>query len=141
MNSVQAAACMLGMIVGSCIVAVPALAAEEEARVLILNGMDRYLVLEIDSAMRASLARETARRIVFFSEVLDAQRSPNEGFEPEFWRFWSKITTGFASTRSWRSAQRALEFFRRYGALRKDRSRCGPGIEAWDPSLWRDVAW
>ena len=52
---------------------------------LILNGTDPYLpaYLEIDGAMRASLAQETARRIVFFSEPLDAQRFPVEAVEPE----------------------------------------------------------
>ena len=57
-------------------VVVPALAAEEEAHVLILNGYDPYLPanLMMDSGMRASLANETARRIVLYSESLDAGR-------------------------------------------------------------------
>ena len=40
---------------------------------LILNGLDPYLpaYLETDSAMRANLANETARRIVLYSEPLD----------------------------------------------------------------------
>ncbi len=69
-----------------CWIAVPLHAAEEEARVLILNGVDPYLpaYLAIDSAMRESLANETARRIVFFSEPLDAQRFPVEALESEF---------------------------------------------------------
>ena len=70
-------------------IAVPLHAAEEEARVLILNGVDPYLpaYLAIDSAMRESLANETTRRIVFFSEPLDAQRFPVEALESELtWR-------------------------------------------------------
>ena len=55
----------------------PALAAEEPARVLILNALDPYLpaYLAIDGAMRANLASETGRRIVLFSEPPDAQRN------------------------------------------------------------------
>ena len=49
---------------GLCMIAGSAQAADEEARVLILNGTDPYLpaYLAIDSAMRASLAQETGRR-------------------------------------------------------------------------------
>jgi len=44
------------MIAALCIAAVPTYAAEEEARVLILNGLDPYLpaYLAIDSAMLPS---------------------------------------------------------------------------------------
>ena len=44
----------------------PALAAEEEAHVLILHGLDPYFPAYsvTDSAMRADLPKETARRIV-----------------------------------------------------------------------------
>jgi signal transduction histidine kinase len=73
------------MIAGLCIAAVPVHAAEEEARVLILNALDPYLpaYLAIDSAMRASLANEGTRRIVLYSEQLDAQRFAIESLEPE----------------------------------------------------------
>ncbi len=65
--------------------ALPAYAADDEARVLILNALDPYLpaFLAIDSAMRASLVSETGRRIVLFSEPLDAQRFAVEPLEPE----------------------------------------------------------
>ena len=66
------------------IIVVPALAAEEEAHVVILNGLDPYLpaYLVTDSAMRANLANETARRIVLYSEPLD-YRFPVESWEAE----------------------------------------------------------
>jgi hypothetical protein len=80
MKSMQSAVCMLAAIVGLCIAPVPAYAAEEEARVLILNGADPYLpaYLTMDHAMRARLAGEDARRFIYFSEPLDAQRFPME---------------------------------------------------------------
>ena len=74
-----------GLIAGFFAVAGPACAAEEPARVLILNALDPYLpaFLAIDSAMRASLVSENGRRIVLFSEPLDAQRFAVEPLEPE----------------------------------------------------------
>jgi signal transduction histidine kinase len=65
--------------------ATSASAAEHPARVLILNALDPYLpaYLAIDGAMRANLASETGRRIVLFSEPLDAQRFAVEPLEPE----------------------------------------------------------
>ncbi len=74
-----------GLIAASFAVTGPAAAAEEPARVLILNALDPYLpaFLAIDSAMRASLVSENGRRIVLFSEPLDAQRFAVEPLEPE----------------------------------------------------------
>ena len=85
MEWIRYAAYALGAIVVSCITAVPAYAVEQEARVVILNGLDPYLpaYLAIDSAMRASLANEATRRIVLYSELLDAQRFPSKHLEPE----------------------------------------------------------
>lgn len=86
MRGTQGAARMLGgPIAALCLAAGPACAAEQPARVLILNALDPYLpaFLAIDSAMRASLAKETERRIVLFSEPLDAQRFAVEPLEPE----------------------------------------------------------
>ena len=73
------------MLVGLCVTAVPLHAAEKEARVLILNALDPYLPAyqAIDSAMRAGLAAENTRRIVLYSEQLDAQRFAAEALEPE----------------------------------------------------------
>ena len=90
----------MGLIVGFCVVAVPACAAEEEARVLILNGLDPYLpaYLAIDGAMRASLANETTRRIVLYSEPLDAQRFAVEPREPELVALFARNIAGCTST-------------------------------------------
>ena len=81
----KAVACTLGAVGMPCMLTLPARAAEEAARVLVLNGLDPYLpaYLEIDGAMRASLADETARRIVLYSEPLDTQRFAIEHLEPE----------------------------------------------------------
>jgi signal transduction histidine kinase len=81
----KALACTLAIVGVSCVLAPPARAAEEESRVLILNGLDPYLpaYLAIDAAMRASLASETTRRIVLYSETLDTQRFAIEHLEPE----------------------------------------------------------
>ena len=93
-------------------------AAEEEARILILNGTDPYLpaYLEIDSAMRANLAQETGRRIVYFSEPLDAQRFQVEAFEPELIALLAKKYAGVKFDVVVAISQRALAFFNRYGA-------------------------
>ncbi len=93
-------------------------AADEEARVLILNGTDPYLpaYLEIDSAMRASLAEESGRRVVYFSEPLDAQRFQVEAYEPELVALLAKKYAGFRFDVVVAISERALEFFNRYGA-------------------------
>ena len=70
MRPTKAAAWFILLVLGGmCAFAGSARAADEEARVLILNGTDPYLpaYLEIDSAMRASLAQEeaTAHRLLF----------------------------------------------------------------------------
>src|SRR4030095_13813680 len=74
-RTMAASAAVCGFL-GLCIVAAQAFAADEEAQVLILNGLDPYLpaYMAIDSAMRASLAKDTTNRIVLYSEPLDAQR-------------------------------------------------------------------
>jgi hypothetical protein len=66
----------LAMIGVWCVAVLPVHAADDEARVLILNGLDPYLpaYLAIDNAMRTSLAKESTKRIVLYSEPLDAQR-------------------------------------------------------------------
>ena len=97
--------------------ALPAYAADDEARVLILNGSDPYLpaYLVIDSAMRAALASETAKRVVLFSETLDAQRFPVEALESEyvalFTEKYSKLRFDVVVT----VQLPALEFFTRHG--------------------------
>ena len=93
-------------------------AADEEARVLILNGTDPYLpaYLAIDSAMRASLAEEPGRRIVYFSEPLDAQRFQVEAYEPELIALLARKYSGLRFDVVVAISRRALEFFNRHGA-------------------------
>ena len=93
-------------------------AADEEARVLILNGTDPYLpaYLEIDSAMRASLAEESPRRVVYFSEPLDAQRFQVEAYEPELVALLARKYAGLRFDVVVAISERALQFFNRYGA-------------------------
>ena len=68
------------------VLASPLRAAEPETRVLILNATDPYLpaYLVIDAAMRETLAKDTTRRFVYFSEPLDAQRFDWKQYEPEY---------------------------------------------------------
>lgn len=56
--------------------AAPSIAADREANVLILNGTDPYLpaYLDIDSAMRASLANQSGERIVLFGSMESYER-------------------------------------------------------------------
>lgn len=84
-NWVRLVACAAIPMLAWCTGADPSHAADAEARVVILNGLDPYLpaFLAIDSATRASIAKETARRIVLYSEPLDAQRFPLKELEPE----------------------------------------------------------
>jgi signal transduction histidine kinase len=98
-------------------VAAPASGAEEEARVLILNGLDPYLpaYMAIDSAMRASLAKETNRRIVLYSEPLDAQRFSGESLEPEVLALLTKKYRSVKIDVVVTVMQPALEFFKRHG--------------------------
>jgi signal transduction histidine kinase len=113
----MAVARTLGLIVALCFAAVPAYAAEEEARVLILNGADPYLpaYLVIDGAMRASLANEGARRIVYFSDPLDAQRFPVETLEPELLAVLAKKYSALRIDVVVAVAQPAFDFFIRHG--------------------------
>ena len=117
MEWIRYAAYALGAIVVLCIAAVPADAAEEEARVLILNGLDPYLpaYLAIDSAMRASLANEAARRIVLYSELLDAQRFPVEYLEPEELALLAKKYRALPIDVVVTVTRPAFDFFMRHG--------------------------
>ncbi len=98
-------------------VALPAWAAEEEAHVLILNGYDPYLPanLMMDSGMRANLANETARRIVLYSESLDAARSAIESREAELVALFAKKYSAQRIDVVVAVTKPALDFFRRHG--------------------------
>jgi hypothetical protein len=95
----------------------PARSAEEEARVLILNGLDPYLpaYLAIDGAMRASLANETSRRIVLYSEPLDAQRFAIEPRESEIVAAIAKKYGNLRIDVVVTVMKPALDFFKRHG--------------------------
>ena len=84
---------------------------------LVLNGTDPYLpaYLAIDSALRASLAQETARHIIFFSEPLDAQRFPMEAVEPELLALLARKYSALRVDVVVAISQPALEFLRRHG--------------------------
>ena len=95
----------------------PVRAAEEEGRELTRNGLDPHLpaYLAIDSAMRASLANETSRRIVLYSEPLDAQRFPIEPRESEIVASIAKKYSGLHIDVVVTVMRPALDFFMRDG--------------------------
>ncbi len=119
MRRISTAAWLFTVLLGVWMTVGSAQAADEEARVLILNGTDPYLpaYLAIDSAMRASLAEEPGRRVVYFSEPLDAQRFAVEAYEPELTALLAKKYAGLRFDVVVAVSQRALEFFNRHGAL------------------------
>jgi signal transduction histidine kinase len=117
MKWIQAAACVVGLVVGACLAAAPARAAEQEVRVLILNGVDPYLpaYLAVDAAMRARLANEPGRRIVYFSDPLDAQRFSLESLESEHLALMAKKYSGQRIDVVVAVTRPALDFFIRHG--------------------------
>jgi signal transduction histidine kinase len=108
----------LAMIAGWCVAVLPAHAAEDEARVLILSGHDAYfpLFMAIDRAMLASLAKESPRRIVVYSEWLDAERFAIEPRESELVASFAKKYNGLRIDAVLVVAQQALDFYNNHGA-------------------------
>jgi signal transduction histidine kinase len=108
---------LLAAITGLLIAAAPAHAAEEEARVLILNGADAYnfSFLISDGAMRASLADDPARRVLYFSEPLDAQRFPIAPREAELVALFAKKYAALRIDVIVAVSQPAVDFFKRHG--------------------------
>jgi len=108
---------ILGLITCVCVMADRAHVAEEDARVLIFNGMDPYLpaYLAVDNAMRASLADESPRQIIFFAESLDAQRFSPQGLEPEFLTLLTEKYSTLRVDVVVAVSRPALEFFKRHG--------------------------
>jgi len=92
-------------------------AADDEARVLILNGMDPYLPVNLatDNAMRSSLAGESDPRFSYFSETIDAQRFPLEQLEPELVALFARKYRAVRIDVVVAVAEPALEFFKRHG--------------------------
>jgi signal transduction histidine kinase len=114
---VPAAAGALAMSAALGMVAEPLCAAEKEGRVLILNGLDTYLpaYLAINDAMRASLANETSKRIVYFSEALDSQRFSIELLEPELMSLLTKKYGALRIDVVVAVSRPAIQFFERHG--------------------------
>jgi len=117
MKLTQSAACLRLVVAALWIAAMPAHAAEDEARVLILNGVDSYLpaYLAIDNAMRTSLASYSERPLVYFSEQLDAQRFQADTLEPEVVALLAKKYRSLRVNVVVAVTQPALAFFKRHG--------------------------
>ena len=112
-----AAACMLHILLGLCLAAAPAYAADEGAHVLMLYGLDGYLppLLAMDKAMRASLASESGGPIQFFSESLDSQRFALDTVEPELAALLAKKYSALRINVVVAVSRTALDFFERHG--------------------------
>ena len=108
---------VLWLVAMLCLAASRARAADDEARVLVLNALDPYLpaYLAIDAAMRASLSEETSRHIVLYSELLDGQRFPGESLEPEFLALLTKKYRKVSIDVVVTVTRPAFEFFQRHG--------------------------
>jgi signal transduction histidine kinase len=115
---VPAAANTLCAFALSCLFIASTSAADEEAHVLILNGLgsDLPVYQAVDGAMRASLDKETSRRVVFYSESLDSQRFSMQALEPEFLQLFSKKYNALRIDVVVILSQNALDFFKRYGS-------------------------
>ena len=98
-------------------IALPLHAAEEEARVLMLYGVDPYLppFLAMDKAMRGSLASEADSRVHIFSESLDSQRIALERLEPELVALLAKKYDALRINVVVAVSRAALDFFVRHG--------------------------
>ena len=105
------------MTVALALLASPLRAAEPETRVLILNATDPYLpaYLVIDAAMRETLAKDTTRRFVYFSEPLDAQRFDWKQYEPEYLALLVKKYKGLRIDVVVAVTQPALDFANEHG--------------------------
>ena len=116
MQWLRAAPALLAALALGCI-AFPLRAAEDEARVLMLYGLDPYLppFLAMDKAVRASLASETDRRVTFFSESLDSQRFAMETLEPELTALLAKKYNALRIDVVVAISRTALDFFVRHG--------------------------
>ena len=100
-----------------CCMSGPMHAAEQEARVLMLYGLDPYLppFLAMDKAMRASLASETSGPIQFFSESLDSQRFAMEAMELELAALLARKYGALRINVVVAVSRTALDFFERHG--------------------------
>jgi signal transduction histidine kinase len=117
MNRVLVALCLLTTIAQSSLAAASSIAADREANVLILNGTDPYfpIYLDIDRAMRASLANQSGARIVLLSEEFDAQHFDEQALEPETLAVLAKKYNGLRIDVVVLVTNSALGFFKRHG--------------------------
>ena len=95
----------------------PLHAAEDEARVLMLYGLDPYLppFLAMDKAMRDRLVGETSRRVHVFSESLDSQRFATEPLEAEIASLLARKYSALQIDVVVAVSRTALNFFERHG--------------------------
>jgi hypothetical protein len=109
----------LAMIGVWCVAVLLVHAADDDARVLILNGLDPYLpaYLAIDNAMRTSLAKESTKRIVLYSEPLDAQRFAVGPRESELVASLAKKYDGLQIDVVVTVMKPALDFYKKHGAV------------------------
>jgi signal transduction histidine kinase len=110
------AAALVGSVALAALASLPR-AAEPETRVLILNAADPYLpaYLVVDVAMRESLAKDTTRRFVYFSEPLDAQRFDWKKYESEYLALLVKKYKGLRVDVVVAVTQPALDFVNDHG--------------------------
>ena len=100
-----------------CGIAGPLRAAQEEARVLMLYGLDPYIsaFLAMDKAMRESLSTKTDRPVSFYPEVLDSQRFAINSLEPAIADLLAKKYSALRIDVVVAVSRTALDFFERYG--------------------------
>ncbi len=117
MNRLLVVLCLLTTIAQSPLAAASSIAAGREANVLILNGTDPYfpIYLDIDRAMRASLANQRGERIVLLSEEFDAQHFDEQALEPETFAVLAKRYKGLHIDVIVLVTNSALEFYKRHG--------------------------
>jgi hypothetical protein len=114
---VSAVAPTLSMIAAVCLFVAPAHAVEEEARVLMLNGLNPDLPIYrvTDDAIRAHLAGESPRRMVFYSESLDSQRFSLQALEPSLLELLAKKYSALRIDVVVAVSRAAHDFFQRHG--------------------------
>jgi len=97
--------------------ALPLHAAEKEAHVLTLYGVDPYLppFLAMDRALRATVTGKAGGQIQYFSESLDSQRFAMEGREPELAALLAKKYEALHIDVVVAVSRTALDFFERHG--------------------------
>lgn len=106
----------LGLVLGC--VPSPLRAAEAEARVLMLYGLDPYIptFLAMDQALREDLARNGTKRTQVFAEALDSQRFPLDTLEPDLAALLATKYRALQIDVVVAVSRTALDFYQRHGA-------------------------